>query len=149
MAEKTAKNPKGAGRKKLVIDYDRLKEIGGKGLSEVQIASVLGISWDTLSRRKKDSANFERAIQEAKSKSLLEVSNALFKNATEKNNIQAQMFYLRNRSDNWKADEVIEHKISLKDILTNAKQRIIDIGPARRLDAISSSPVPIKNKVKK
>ena len=49
MAEKTAKNPKGAGRKKLIIDYKKLEEIGGKGLSEAQIASVLGISWDTLS----------------------------------------------------------------------------------------------------
>jgi hypothetical protein len=146
MAKKTAKNPKGAGRKKLIIDYERLKEIGGKGLSEEQIAQVLGISWHTLSRRKKDSANFERAIQEAKSQSLLEVSNALFKNATEKNNIQAQMFYLRNRSDNWKADEVIEHKISLKDVLTNAKQRIIDIKGPETLALTGGASVPNKNK---
>ena len=143
MAEKTAKNPKGAGRKKLVIDYDRLRSIGGKGLSEAQVASVLGISWFTLSRRKKDSANFAKALEEAKAKDILEVSNALFINATEKNNVQAQQFFLRNRSENWKADDVIEHKISLKDVLNDAKGRIIDIKPTNQA---SSGLVPYKNR---
>ena len=132
MTKKTAKNPKGAGRKKLIIDYKKLDEIGGKGLSEAQIASVLGISWDTLSRRKKDSANFASALEKAKAKDILEVSNALFINATEKNNVQAQQFFLRNRSENWKADDVIEHKISLKDVLNDAKGRIIDMKPSNQ-----------------
>ena len=132
MTKKTAKNPKGAGRKKLIIDYKKLDEIGGKGLSEAQIASVLGISWDTLSRRKKDSANFASALEIAKAKDILEVSNALFINATEKNNVQAQQFFLRNRSESWKADDVIEHKISLKDVLNDAKGRIIDMKPSNQ-----------------
>ena len=119
MTKKTAKNPKGAGRKKLVIDYKKLDEIGGKGLSEAQIASVLGISWHTLRNRKRDSLNFSKALEKAKAKDILEVSNALFINATEKNNVQAQQFFLRNRSENWKADDVIEHKISLKDVLND------------------------------
>lgn len=142
MTKKTAKNPKGAGRKKLIIDYKKLDEIGGKGLSEAQIASVLGISWDTLSRRKKDSANFASALEKAKAKDILEVSNALFINATEKNNVQAQQFFLRNRSENWKADDVIEHKISLKDVLNDAKGRIIDMKPTNQG---SSGLVPYKN----
>ena len=121
MTKKTAKNPKGAGRKKLIIDYKKLDEIGGKGLSEAQIASVLGISWDTLSRRKKDSANFASALEKAKAKDILEVSNALFINATEKNNVQAQQFFLRNRS---------------------AKGRIIDMKPTNQG---SSGLVPYKN----
>jgi len=143
MTKKTAKNPKGAGRKKLIIDYKKLNEIGGKGLSEAQIASVLGISWDTLSRRKKDSANFASALEEAKAKDILEVSNALFINATEKNNVQAQQFFLRNRSENWKADDVIEHKISLKDVLNDAKGRIIDMKPTNQA---SGGLVPYKNR---
>jgi hypothetical protein len=143
MTKKTAKNPKGAGRKKLIIDYKKLDEIGGKGLSEAQIASVLGISWDTLSRRKKDSANFASALEEAKAKDILEVSNALFINATEKNNVQAQQFFLRNRSENWKADDVIEHKISLKDVLNDAKGRIIDMKPTNQA---SGGLVPYKNR---
>ena len=143
MTKKTAKNPKGAGRKKLIIDFKKLDEIGGKGLSEAQIASVLGISWDTLSRRKKDSANFASALEKAKAKDILEVSNALFINATEKNNVQAQQFFLRNRSENWKADDVIEHKISLKDVLNDAKGRIIDMKPTNQA---SSGLVPYKNR---
>jgi len=143
VAEKTAKNPKGAGRKKLIIDYGRLRSIGGKGLSEAQVASVLGISWHTLSRRKKDSANFAKALEEAKAKDILEVSNALFINATEKNNVQAQQFFLRNRSENWKADDVIEHKISLKDVLNDAKGRIIDMKPTNQA---SGGLVPYKNR---
>lgn len=132
MTKKTAKNPKGAGRKKLIIDYKKLDEIGGKGLSEAQIASVLGISWHTLRNRKRDSLNFSKALEKAKAKDILEVSNALFINATEKNNVQAQQFFLRNRSENWKADDVIEHKISLKDVLNDAKGRIIDMKPTNQ-----------------
>jgi hypothetical protein len=132
MTKKTAKNPKGAGRKKLIIDYKKLDEIGGKGLSEAQIASVLGISWHTLRNRKRDSLNFSKALEKAKAKDILEVSNALFINATEKNNVQAQQFFLRNRSENWKADDVIEHKISLKDVLNDAKGRIIDMKPSNQ-----------------
>tara|TARA_R100001530_G_scaffold107026_1_gene74807 strand:- start:1 stop:456 length:456 start_codon:yes stop_codon:yes gene_type:complete len=143
MTKKTAKNPKGAGRKKLIIDYKKLDEIGGKGLSEAQIASVLGISWHTLRNRKRDSLNFSKALEKAKAKDILEVSNALFINATEKNNVQAQQFFLRNRSENWKADDVIEHKISLKDVLNDAKGRIIDIKPTNQA---SSGLVPYKNR---
>lgn len=143
MTKKTAKNPKGAGRKKLIIDYKKLEEIGGKGLSEAQIASVLGISWHTLRNRKRDSLNFSKALEKAKAKDILEVSNALFINATEKNNVQAQQFFLRNRSENWKADDVIEHKISLKDVLNDAKGRIIDM---KATNGVIKEAVPYKNR---
>ena len=143
MAEKTAKNPKGAGRKKLVIDYKKLESMGGKGLNASEICAVLGISWDTLSRRKRDSAKFAEALKKAQAKDILEVSNALFINATEKNNVQAQQFFLRNRSENWKADDVIEHKISLKDVLNDAKGRIIDMKPTNQA---SGGLVPYKNR---
>ena len=93
---------------------------------------MLGISWHTLRNRKRDSLNFSKALEKAKAKDILEVFNALFINATEKNNVQAQQFFLRNRSENWKADDVIEHKISLKDVLNDAKGRIIDMKPTNQ-----------------
>ena len=54
------------------------------------------------------------------------VANALYESATIDKNVTAQIFYLKNRSENW-ADKVDTNiNVNIKDALSNAQARIID-----------------------
>jgi transcriptional regulator with XRE-family HTH domain len=94
-----------AGAPRIEIDDDILKKteaLAAQGLSQDQIASVLGFSTDTLQRRKKDNAKFAAALKRGQHKGIAKVANALFTSATG-GNLGAQVFYLKNRDrDNWK-----------------------------------------------
>jgi hypothetical protein len=48
--KKTAKNPKGAGAQEIIIDWDKVDAMGVIQCTGEEIASVLGISYDTLER---------------------------------------------------------------------------------------------------
>ena len=140
MAEKTKKNPKGAGRKRIKFTDEELKEVSrmaGLGISEAKIAESFGVSLSTIARRKRDSAKFDTALKRGKTKAIDEVASALFDSATGRSgkdpNVTAQVFFLKNRdADNWKdrVHETVEHQISLNKVLQNAQKRIIDLEPS-------------------
>ena len=65
-------------RPKLEIDTFRVEELAAQGLSQAEICLVLGISEDTLSRRKMDSADIAEAIKRGKAKAASEISNTLY-----------------------------------------------------------------------
>ena len=81
-------------------------------LSEEQIALSLGISQDTIYRRKNSSAAFADALKRGKARGVETVANTLFRAATdtEKPNMAAAIFYLKARGQ-WreKADVSVEH----------------------------------------
>jgi hypothetical protein len=77
-----------AGRKTIEIDYDKVEQLAAQGLTERQIAESMGISRD---------AAFEAAIKAGASRGLEAVTNALWENATQKGNVAAAIFYLKNR----------------------------------------------------
>ena len=47
-------------------------------------------------------------------------------NAIHENNVTAQIFYLKNRSENWADRQEVNHNLDLGGILTDARQRIIE-----------------------
>ena len=107
-------------------ELEKLKHFAGLGLNQSELASVMGISESTLRRRKKDSELFERYMREGQTKAVTDVANALYVNATQENNIQAQIFFLKNRADHlWKdKQETVHATINLNDVLSGAKDRI-------------------------
>jgi len=107
-------------------ELEKLKHYAGLGLNQEELAGVMGISLSTLRRRKKDSELFEQYMREGRTKSVTDVANALYVNATQENNIQAQIFFLKNRADHlWKdKQETVHATINLNDVLSGAKDRI-------------------------
>jgi len=82
------------------IDLDELYKLGRMGLSEEQIATSLGISVDTMGRRKKDDPPFAETLKAAKQAGITALANALFDGATNeaKPSTSAQIFSLKNRA---------------------------------------------------
>jgi transposase len=105
------------GRKPIEIDLARVEQLAAEGLSEEQIALSLGISQDTITRRKQNSAAFAEALKRGKARGIKTVANTLFRAATdpEKPNMAAAIFYLKARGQ-WreKADVSVEHSGSVK-----------------------------------
>ena len=73
------------------------EDAAARGLSDTQVAEVLGISRATLSRRKRDDEAFEAAIKKGKARGIQEVSNMLFETALQ-GSVPAMIFYLKARA---------------------------------------------------
>ena len=126
MAEKQGK----VGRpKKEIHDQETLNKIveyGAQGLTIGQIAKCLGISRASLDRRRAEYEEIEEAIKKGEALGVSKIAQALMNNAIHENNVTAQIFYLKNRSENW-ADKVENsYTLDLGGILTDARQRIIE-----------------------
>ncbi len=105
------KNPN-AGRKEIKIDVDRVRQLSSQGLTEEQIASVLGINWKTLVARKNKYKEYSEALQAGKNQGIAQVANAMYQNAMN-GHFPAQKFYLCNRDrDNWQDKPEIEANIN-------------------------------------
>lgn len=135
------------GRKKIKLnDEESLKkivELGAQGLTSGQIAKCLGVSWSTIDRRRKEFDEIEEAIKKGEALGVQQVSNALMRSAVEDKNVTAQIFYLKNRApDQWADRQEINYNLDLKNVLTDARARIIDHAPARmpkRAQALSEN----------
>ena len=121
------KKPKKSGRKPIVIDLDKVEQLAARGLGPTQIARALGISWDTLDRNRKRNAEFEETLKRGRAKGLAQVTNSLFKSATESGNVTAQIFYLKNQDPStWSDRNEVNHNLNLKEIINVAKTRVIE-----------------------
>lgn len=65
-------------REKIEIDLEEVERLAALGLSQADICAEIGISEDTLGRRKKDSADFADALKRGKASAKKEISNKLF-----------------------------------------------------------------------
>jgi len=127
MINMSEKKPKKPGRKPIVIDLDKVEQLAARGLGPTQIARALGISWDTLDRNRKRNAEFEDTLKRGRAKGLAQVTNSLFKSATESGNVTAQIFYLKNQDPStWSDRQEVNHNLNLAEILSSAKTRVID-----------------------
>jgi len=130
MEQKTVKTeqklPKKVGRKRINLDLEQVENLASRGLGTSQIARAMGVSWDTIDRNRKRSADFEDALKRGKAKGLAQVTNALFESATEKNSVVAQIFYLKNQDPKIWKDRVenVHATVNLNDVLSGAKQRL-------------------------
>lgn len=119
------KPPKKAGRKLINLDLEQVENLASRGLGTTQIARALGVSWSTIDRNRKRSADFEEALKRGQAKGLAQVTNSLFTSATD-GNVTAQIFYLKNQDPKTWKDRVenVHATINLNDVLTGAKDRI-------------------------
>ncbi len=64
------------GRRKIALDPAEVERLAAQGLAEYQIAEALGISQDTLDRRKQDAADIAEALQRGQRGARGEIENA-------------------------------------------------------------------------
>ena len=119
----TEKKPKRAGRKRINLDLEKVEQLAAQGLGTTQIARAMGVSWSTIDRSRKRSADFEDALKRGQAKGLAEVTNSLFSSA-QSGNVTAQIFYLKNRdTENWQDRVETNHTLSIGSALDNARLR--------------------------
>lgn len=157
MEQKTPKKDNKIGKVKRgrrIIDFTeeellKLKHYSGLGLNQRELAEIMNISESTLRRRKKDSELFDRYMREGQTKAVTDVANALYVNATSENNIQAQIFFLKNRADHIYKDrqETVHATINLNDVISGAKDRLHGYS-TDRLKAKEINPLPTTSKEK-
>ena len=96
-------------RQRIQIDLNRVEELAAQGLSQAEICATLGISDDTLTRRKRDSADFAEALKKGKSKATATISNKLFELA-KGGNVSAIVWWEKTRagfSDRMKSEVTV------------------------------------------
>ena len=104
---------------------DEIEKYAALGLTEEQIYLNLGISHETFYKVKRENSEFAEAIKRGKSSGITQVTNSLFKNATE-GNLGAQVFYLKNRDkNNWK--DKIEEDVQEQQNVGIQDQRILEL----------------------
>ena len=123
----TVKTPKKRGRKPVNIDPARVEHLASQGLGVMDICRSLGVGWDTFNKyREKKNSGISEALDTGKSKGLAFVTSKLMETIEDKN-FNAISFYLRNRApDDWSDRAVVDHQLNLGDVLTQARERIID-----------------------
>lgn len=84
-------------RPRIEIDISRVEELAAQGLSQAEICLVIGVSEDTLSRRKADSAAIADAIKSGKAKAASEVANTLYLMATKDKDLGAVIWWEKTR----------------------------------------------------
>ena len=129
--EQEKKLPKKRGRPRIKFteeDLQKVEEASGRGLTNQQLADFLGVSLITIRRNRKNNDLFEHHIRQGRAKALKEVSNALYNNAINENNVQAQIFFLKNRGEEGQWSEKNEQnlQINLSSVLNEANARMIE-----------------------
>ena len=111
-------------------EYKQISQWSGDGLNESQIATLLNVNISTITREKKRNEQFAEAIKRGKYKAVQLVANKVFQNAMDGKETSA-IFFLKNRDpDNWADRQEINYNLDLKNVLTDARSRIIDHRPS-------------------
>lgn len=126
MSEQKSSKP---GRKKINFTDEDLANIerwSGDGLSEAQIATLLGCSLSTIARKKREKGRFDTALKKGKTRAVQQVANQVFQNAMSGKETSA-IFFLKNRDpDNWADRQEVQHNLNLSNVLQDARTRIIE-----------------------
>ena len=83
-------------RPKIKIDLAQVEDLAAKGLTQKQICQCVGISEDTLQRRKRGSAVFAASMEKGKLSARIVVSNALY-DQCRKGNVAAIIWFEKTR----------------------------------------------------
>jgi transcriptional regulator with XRE-family HTH domain len=100
------------GRQKIAIDLKTIEDAAADGLTEAEVAARLGISQQTITRRKKDSVDFVEAIKRGKARADAEVSSQLFKKV-KRGDLGAIIWYEKTRkkySDRTETENTTKHE---------------------------------------
>ena len=92
-----AKTPRKRGRPYVVLEPQQIEQVERMAayLNKAQIAACLGIAENTFIRLCRENELVDTAYKKGKARNVEAVAAALVRNATEKNNVLAQMFYLK------------------------------------------------------
>ena len=100
------------GRQRIEIDLKAVEDAAADGLTEGEVAARLGISQQTITRRKKDSVDFVDAIKRGQARAHAEVSSQLFKKVR-RGDLGAIIWYEKTRkkySDRVETDNTTRHE---------------------------------------
>ena len=128
-------NPKG-GRPKVSLTSQELKQLAtmAQFLSPREAAAIIGVSENTMTKMIRENESVSTAWKKGRATANLEVSQSLFKNATQKMNPLAQMFWLKCQSG-WIEAQPQQETPTINISYTQAPDRVErDITP--RPDAI-------------
>ena len=103
---------KGTKQPRIQIDLKKVEEYAQVCDSEAEIALALGISQDTLTRRKKDYADFAEAIKRGKAKANVFVGGKLMQKIKE-GDTASTIFYLKTRCG-WRETQRIEADVKAR-----------------------------------
>ena len=109
-------------RPKIKLDLAKVEDLAAKGLTQKQICLSIGISEDTLQRRKKDSAAFAASLEKGQVCGREKVANKLFE-ACMRGNVAAIIWYEKTRCGH---AEPIEHRNPEGKPLTNSMSTLSD-----------------------
>ena len=84
------KNKKGAGRPKIIVDIEILKNLASIGCPDYEIASVLNVSARTLNR------NYAEIIDQFREKGKASLRKKMWDKAVKKDNTNMQIFLSKN-----------------------------------------------------
>ena len=122
-------------RSRIQITEEKIQRTGklaGLGLSNDQIAECLDMSRSSLYKCLQKNADFRDSLEKARSKAVMEVSNALYESARA-GNVKAQIYFLRCRDpQNWNVSKRVELDVDFKKMsdsqLLEALRKDHDIG---------------------
>jgi hypothetical protein len=114
------------GRKKEVpsqkVDLGEVEKLAELGFTDVEIASWFGLSERTITNYKKD-PEFLAVLKRGKMNADREVLRSLYKNATVKNNVTAQIFWLKNRQpERWRE----RHELNIQEERPEVNDNILE-----------------------
>ena len=93
---------------------EKAEELASMGLTLEQIASCMGICYQTLNEKKKEFSEFSDALSRGRALGLARVSNALYQTAIS-GNVRAMIFFLKTRGGGeWQESSSVKADLSLK-----------------------------------
>ena len=104
-------------RSRIQITEEKIQRTGmlaGLGLSNDQIAECLDMSRSSFYKCLQKNADFRDSLEKARSKAVMEISNALYESARA-GNVKAQIYFLRYRDpQNWNVTKRVELDVDFK-----------------------------------
>lgn len=114
------------GRKKIQLkttDYSKIRRLGARGVSEVDICKALGISYPTWKRLKEEDEEALEALEEARREEESELVGVLYEAATKDKNLTAAMFLLKARHGYKEgAEQVNANQVNVKITLPGSME---------------------------
>ena len=99
MAKAKSKNPMGRPKFEVTPEVlEKAERAMAQGLTREQCAAALGISPSTFYLHQADNSEFSETIKRGEANGIVQVTNALFENATVERDNTAIIFYLKNRA---------------------------------------------------